>query len=100
MVSLVKLLVSNEDSFGYITYVFENIETTDLYEKYIMCIRYPNWQQGTININEIGYLQYEEVRAGIDKWFDGQTMVAYKYNAIQFIKFVAKKQETRYEYTI
>jgi hypothetical protein len=100
MVSLVKLLVSSQDSCGYITYVFENIETSDLYQKYIMCVRYPNWQAGTIAINEVGYLEYTEVQAGIDKWFDGQNMIPYKYNAIQFIRFVAKKEEVRYEYVM
>jgi hypothetical protein len=100
MVSLVKLLVSSQDSFGYITYVFENIETSDLYQKYIMCIRYPNWQCGQIDIDEIGYLEYTEVQAGVDKWFDGKNMIPYKYNAIQFIKFIAKKEEKRFNYVI
>jgi hypothetical protein len=99
MVALVKLVASCEDFAGYITYVFECLEDYMISQtKYILCIRFPNWEHSTLNINDIGYLQYEEIRAGVDKWFNGKEMVPYRYNTIQFIKFVNKPKEENHEY--
>ncbi len=101
MVSLCKLVAKQIDCFGYITYVFENLEEYMIKEtKYIMCIRYPNWEHKDLELEEVGYLQFEEIRAGIDKWFDGEKMIPYRYNAIQFIKFVDKPEEKDYKYVM
>ena len=96
-----KLVASQEDIMGYITYVFEILEKEEmdrLGTKYIMCTRYPNWNHGKINIGEVGYLNFEEIQAGVDKWFDGEKMNFYNYNGIQFNKFVLEKPKDKKEY--
>ena len=56
----------------YTTNVFEiqderDISLTESY--YVMCVKYPNWDQDEIKIGDIGYLHFKEVIAGVDKWF-------------------------------
>lgn len=84
MTVLAQLVASNRDSGGYITYVFKCLEDSE----YIMCTRFPNWDHRKINIGDKGFLSFLEIRAGIDTWFDGREMIPYKYNNIQFLKFV------------
>lgn len=99
MVTLCKLVAAETDSLGYITYVFENLEEYAIkWSKYILCIRYPNWDHRKIELEEVGYLNCVEIRAGIDTWFDGEKMVPYKYNGTQFIKFVEKPKEEDHKY--
>lgn len=99
MTALCQLVASQEDSFGYITYVFKCLEDDIAYDtRYIMCVRYPNWMHRPVTLGEIGYLSFKEVRAGIDKWFDGENMIPYKYDDIQFIKFIEKPEEISCEY--
>ena len=86
-----KLVASQADCMGYINYVFENLEYTDDDYKYMMCVRFPNWEQGPINLDDIGFVTVKYVRAGIDEWFDGEEMVKYKYTNIVFMKFVPEK---------
>ena len=69
MTILAKLLASEEDTLGYITYVFECLDEDIIKEtKYIMCVRYPNWDHRKIEIGEVGFLNFLEIRAGMDKW--------------------------------
>lgn len=92
--TLCKLIEIECDISNYITYVFKvlNPEEIDfLGSLYVMCVRYPNWDHRMINKEEIGYLTYNIVIAGIDTW--GQDCIPYKYSAIQFIKFVDDKKK-------
>ena len=99
MVTLCKLVAKEVDILGYVTYVFENLEEDAIKEsKYILCTRWPNWEHRKIDIDEVGYLNVVEIRAGIDKWFDGKNMIPYNYNNIQFIKFVKKPEKKDYKY--
>lgn len=101
LTTLVKLVAKTRDLLGYTTYVFKILEKEEinrLDSKYIMCTRFPNWEHKNIDLEEVGYLNFTELRAGIDEWFDGQKMVPYKYNNIQFLKFVNKPENKRYEY--
>ena len=101
MVALVKLVADEPNPLGYITYVFECLEEQDrAFSKYIMMIRFPNWEAKQINLGEVGYVEFEEIRAGMDKWFDGNSMIPYRYNMIQFIRFISKKEEIDEEYRI
>lgn len=88
----VKLIEEECDPMGYITYVFERLEYENLDNKYIMCVRFPNWNQPYINKEDIGYLLIRYVREGIDKWFDGKDLIAYKNTDFIFLKFVRKKE--------
>jgi len=94
MTVLAKLVAKESDTMGYVTYVFECLDTEIKKEtKYIMCTRFPNWDHRIIELDEIGYLNFFEIQAGISKWFDGNKMIPYNYNNIQFIKFVKKKSQ-------
>lgn len=99
MTVLTCLVAKEVDTLGYVTYVFECLDNNVIEgSKYIMCTRYPNWNHRKIDIGEVGYLNFVEIRAGIDKWFDGKDMVPYNYNGIQFIKFVRKSEPQEHEY--
>lgn len=101
MTVLACLVAKEVDTLGYITYVFECLdkEVVEL-SRYIMCTRYPNWNHRAIELGEVGYLNFVEIRAGIDKWFNGTTMIPYNYNNIQFIKFVQKPSVQEYKFVM
>lgn len=86
-----KLLAEHTDFMGYINYVFENLEAQEPDFKYIMCVRFPNWDQSLMSIGDIGYLNIRYVEEGVDKWFDGKDFIPYKYTNIIFIKFIEEK---------
>lgn len=77
------------DLADYVTYVFEILDKEFLrYSKYIMCTKFPNWETKLIAIGDIGYLHFEEIEAGKDRWWDGNKFVSYRYDMTQFINFV------------
>ena len=83
---------------GYTTYVFKCLESNVPFgHRYCMITRLPNWQHRDIELNEIGYLTYNEVVAGQDKWFCPETgqMVPYNYTNIYFIKFVKQQDNSK-----
>ena len=86
-----KLLAECMDSMGYTNYVFEDIETQEPDFKYIMCVKFPNWNQNTIEIGDVGYLNIRFVEEGVDKWFNGTDFIPYKYTNIIFLKFIKKE---------
>lgn len=88
-----KLIADQADSMGYINYVFENLESTDIDNHYIMCVRFPNWDQSFININDTGYVKFRYVQEGVDKWYNGNTFVPYQYTNIIFLKFIHEKNK-------
>ncbi len=101
MTILGMLVADNTDGLGYTTYVFECLdEEIRNKTKYIMCTRYPNWEGPEIQIGEIGFLSFFEIRAGIDTWYDGNKMIPYRYNNIQFIKFIKKPEKKEHKFTI
>lgn len=94
MTILARLVAKEVDTLGYVTYVFECLDEEILKDtKYVMCTRYPNWNHRMIDIDEVGYLNFFEIRAGVDKWVDGEKMIPYNYSGIQFDKFVSKPKE-------
>lgn len=103
MLTLAKLLVKQTDALNYTNYVFEVVDKDEidrLGTKYILATRFPRWDHRKIEIGEVGYLSFIEIRAGLDKWFDGKEMIPYRYNTIQFIKFIKKPEPKTYKYTI
>lgn len=82
-IDLVKLLAVRDGV--YTTYVFQNQETSE----YIMCTRLPNWQVPEISIGDIGFLEYQYVKAG-ESYFNPQlqTMEKYLYSNVYFINFI------------
>jgi hypothetical protein len=101
MTVLAQLVAKEEDGLGYVTYVFATLDP-EVYTqtKYIMCTRFPNWEHRSIDIDEIGYLSFLEITAGVTTWWDGSHMIPYKYNNIQFLKFVKKPEPKKYKYQI
>ena len=62
-----------------------------------MVTRFPNWQHRDLEIGEKGYLTYNEVIAGKDKWYCPETgqMIPYNYTNIYFIRFI--KEQDNYK---
>ena len=86
-----KLVAIQEDTRGYINYVFKIMSTEEatlIKSKYISCVRFPNWDCRKLQLGDIGYMVYELRKAGIDSWFDGTKLIPYKYNSTQFINFI------------
>lgn len=88
----VKLIATSNDGLGYINYVFEDLEFQDYDYKYIMCVRFPNWDQASFSQGDIGYVTVRYIREGIDQWYDGKDFIAYKYTNIMFVKFIPEKE--------
>lgn len=88
----VKLVAKAMDIGNYITYVFENLNYKDYDTQYVMCVQFPNWNQGEIAIGDVGYVNVRYVKEGISQWYDGEKMNVYKYTNVVFLKFV-KEQE-------
>ena len=84
-----KLVASAYELEKYTIYVFENLDADGEF-KYITVTRLPNWEQPQLKVGDIGYLEYKEVRAGIDKWYnrDLGKFLDYGFSEIYFIKFV------------
>lgn len=87
---LAQLKAIQNDTLGYVQYIFENLEEKSIWSKYIWCVRFPNWQCRDIQIDDIGYLTYEMHNAGVDKWYDGDKFIPYKYSGYQFLNFIDK----------
>ena len=96
----VKLVAKYIDLGNYITYVFENLNSTEYDNKYIMCVQFPNWNQFAISINDIGYVNVRYVKEGISQWYDGEKMQVYKYTNVVFLKFIKEQINLETEYLI
>jgi len=93
-----KLVASEKDFGGYITYVFKNLEPSPKFGfSYIMVVRFRNWQHKDVEIGESGFLTYDSVIAGQDKWYNKETeeFIPYNYTNNIFIKFVEKKDNLK-----
>lgn len=98
MITIKSQLVAKEhDLLDYTTYVFKCLESNVPFgHKYCMMTRCPNWNHRDIDIGEIGYVEYEEVKAG-DNWYNPQTKTytPYNYTNIYFIKFVKEVDSSK-----
>jgi hypothetical protein len=88
----VKFVAEYTDGMGYTTYVFERYEYPTEDDRFVMCVRFPNWDQPMFSLGDEGYLNVRFVEAGIDKWFDGKDFNTYKYTNVIFMKFIRKKE--------
>lgn len=96
----VKLKAKNIDIGSYITYVFENLNQTDIYDKYIMCVQFPNWNQSEIFVGDVGYVNVRYVKEGVSQWYDGDKMNVYKYTNVVFLKFIKEPEKVDKEFLI
>lgn len=76
---------------GYITYVFEKFNYNNFDDQYIMCVRFPNWNQTAIEIGDIGFVCIKYVQEGVDVWYDGKSFVPYKQTNLVFLKFIHER---------
>lgn len=93
-----KLVAKEKDLLDYQTLVFENLEINPPFgHKYIMTVRFPNWNHRDVEIGEYGFLTYNEVIAGKDGWYDSDTgkIIPYNYTNIIFIKFVKEVDSSK-----
>ena len=82
-----RFVAESVDFMGYTSYVFENLESTCWDNKYIMCVRFPNWNQASFSIGDTGYLNVRYVEQGVDKWFDRKDLIPYNYDNAIFLVF-------------
>lgn len=80
-----------KEEFGYISYVFENLEFQDYDYHFLTVTRFPNWNQRHLEIGEVGYVVVKYVQEGIDKWYDGKEFIPYTNDHIIFLKFIPEK---------
>lgn len=95
-----KLIASDTDLDGYITYVFQILDKNiidRLFTDLIMCVRYPNWNHDSVKLGQIGYVKVREVKAGVDEWFDGVKMNHFKYDDVIFYKFIEEQNQPNEE---
>lgn len=92
-----KLVAKRNDVGGYTVYVFENFNYSTIFNQYIMCTRFPNWECPILNIGDIGYVKYREVLGGVDEWYDRftDTKIKYKYTGIHFLNFVFDEEKQK-----
>lgn len=65
-----------------------------------MCVQFPNWNQSTISIGDIGYVNVKYVKEGVSQWYDGEKMNVYKYTNVVFLKFVKEPEKVDKEFLI
>jgi hypothetical protein len=88
MTILGELVAIQDDTRGYLTYVFkltDNKEIEIVKFKYLTCVRFPNWECKELHLGDKGYVNFEIKKAGKDTWFDGTKLVFYNYDFTQFI---------------
>jgi hypothetical protein len=81
----VELVAHRDDT--YTIYVFKIVDTNE----YIFCTRLPNWQVPSIDVGDVGFLQYQIVTAG-EEYYDPDTKSrgVYGYSNVYFMNFVRK----------
>ena len=91
-----KLVAKEQDILNYQTLVFQSLEINCPFgHSYCMVVVFPNWQSRIPEIDEIGYLMYDEVEGGIDTYYNRCTdaVVKYNFSNLIFKKFVKEKPD-------
>ena len=96
----VQLIGSYKDGYGYIDYVFKNLERIEWDTDYLWCVQLPNWDQPPIKWGERGYLTVRDVEAGIDQWFDGKDLHYYNFSMTILQRFRPEPNIVEKEYVL
>lgn len=91
-------IIAKENDFGgYVIIVAKNLENSSFGQHYVMMTILPNWAGYIPTIGDKGFLSYNEVVAGVDKWYCPETgqMVPYNYTNIYFVKFIKEKDNSQ-----
>lgn len=95
MVSTIKctILAKESDIGGYQTIVVKDLDNSRFGELYRMLVVFPNWESRVPEIGEIGFLNYDFVEAGKDKYYDrvDSTFKVYNFTNLIFLKFVKEQ---------
>lgn len=86
-----QLVAKERDLLDYSTLVFKILENNIPFgHHYCMTVVFPNWQSRIPDVGEIGYLMYDEVKGGIDTYYnrDTEAIVKYNFSNLIFKKFV------------
>lgn len=96
----VKLNAVYYDTNGYIFYVFENLDCLHHELKYIMCHRFPNWDNPEVCIGDVGYVNVKYTEEGVSKWYDGEKLNVYKNTYVVFLKFIKENTKVNNDFLI
>lgn len=91
-----KCVAKEQDLLGYQTLVFKDLENSQFGYQYRMVTVFYNWEARVPDIGEVGYLEYDSVEAGIDKYYDknSKEFKVYNYTNLIFYKFVKEKDNS------
>lgn len=80
-------MVAKQTDGAYEIYVFQDTLTP---KSFVMCARCPNWNGPEPQMMQEGFLNFKEVQAGKDTYYDNidGCFRAYQYDAIYFLSFV------------
>lgn len=83
-----KLIKEQEDTNGFIYYIFENLESNSWDNRFLMVTRYPNWEWGFPKVNQEGFLVYTELFEGSEYYdYKCDKMSKIQQSHIRFEKF-------------
>lgn len=93
-----KVVAKECDLLNYHTLVFKNIETGScpFGHTYCMTTVFPNWESRIPDVGEVGYLEYDEVEAGVDTYYDriNDSIVKYNFSNQIFKRFVKEQDNS------
>ena len=86
----IKAKVIEKEDGNYKNYIFADLDSPG---DYYLITQYPNWEQKTINIDDIGYLTFYIIIAGKSKYFENKNIEIpsfsyYKYTHLALVKFI------------
>lgn len=85
MAKIVKAELVASRAGNYTMYVFKEVDSG----LFIMCTKPPNWQSPQISIGDIGFVKFEEVRAGQSYFKSSEARDdIYKYSGVYFLDFI------------
>lgn len=91
------LVAKEHDLLDYHVLVFKTLENNCPFgHNYIMVTVFPRWESRVPELGETGYLTYDEVKGGIDTYYDRNldSVVKYNFSNLIFKKFVKEQDNS------
>lgn len=92
-------LVAKEiDILNYQTLVFKLLENNCPFgHNYCMVTVFPNWESRIPDLEETGFLEYDEVIGGIDEYYDrlNKSVEKYNFSNLIFKKFIKEQDNSK-----
>ena len=86
-----RLVAKEVDLLDYQTLVFQLLEKNCPFgHAYCMVTVFPNWESKIPEIGDSGFLEYDEVEGGVDKYYDrvNNSMEVYNFSNLIYKRFV------------